>query len=106
MKASNDTKELTLRRAKQIADNLLAEMVKGDLINENDVEPICLDGYTPKDWFTYIQKYFEICEDAVRNTAMSKQEYYDWLTEEVGLTLVELDFLELKGVIKVPELAA
>lgn len=106
MKTSNDTKELTFRRAKQITDNLLVEMVKGDLINEGDAESICLDGYTPKDWFTYIQKYFGICEDAVRNTAMSKQEYYDWLTEEVGLTLAELDFLELKGVIKIPELAA
>ncbi len=106
MKVSNDTKEITLRRAKQITDNLLAEMVKSDLINENDAEPVCLDGYTRSSWYLYIQEYFEICENSVRNTAMSKQEYYDWLTEEVGLTLVELDLLELKGVIKVPEFAA
>ena len=96
--------EFQKSRAKQLLNNLIAEMIKGDLMNEGDVDDVDIDAMSLSDWYKIMTIYFEQCENAVKNTAMSKQEYYDWLTEEVGLRLVEIDLLEGKGVINVPNL--
>ncbi len=95
------SKEFSPKRAKQVTNNLIAEMIKGDLINDGDVD-IDATSMSKELWYEAIKPYFDMCGDAVKNTAMTTQEYYDWLTEEVGLRLIEIDLLELKGVIKIP----
>ena len=97
--------EFSPARAKQITNNLIAEMIKGDLINDGDVD-IEVTNMSREQWYAAIKPYFDMCKDAVANTAMTISEYYDWLTEEVGLRLLEIDLLEVKGIIKVPALKA
>lgn len=98
--------EFQKERANQLLNNLIAEMIKGDLMNEGDTDDIDINDMSLNDWYQIMKMYFEQCELAVKNTTMTRQEYYDWLTEEVGLRLVELDLLETKGVINAPEAMA
>lgn len=98
--------EFSQERAKQITDKLVAEMIKGDLINEGDVDIDAAACDSKETWYEKIKWYFGTCEDAAKSTAMTKQDYYDWLTDKIGLRLVEIDLLETKGVINVPDLDA
>ena len=89
-----------LSRLKEIYNNLTAEMVKGDVICEDDVAPV---PSTQEDFMTILKIYFGDVVEAVKNTGLPKQELYDFLTQEVGLTDIEINFFEAKGFLIIPE---
>lgn len=95
-------KEFTPKRANQITKSLIAEMEKTSLVRENTVN---IDAFsmTLEEWYDAIRPYFEMCNNTLKEAGVAKSDYYDWLSLEVGLRLIEIDLLELKGIIKAPE---
>lgn len=90
----------TIPRLKEIYSNLTAEMVKGDVICEGDVAPV---PSTQKDFMAILRIYLGDVVEAVRNTGLPRQELYNFLTQEVGLTDIEVNFFETKGFLVIPE---
>lgn len=90
----------TFPRLNEIYSNLTAEMVKGDIICEGDVAPM---PSTQKDFMAILRIYLGDVVEAVRNTGLPRQELYDFLTQEVGLTDFEVAFFEAKGFLVIPE---
>lgn len=90
----------TFPRLKEIYSNLTAEMIKGDVICEGDVAPM---PNTHEDFTAILKIYFGDCVEAVKNTGLPRQELYDFLTQEVGLTDIEVNFFESKGFLVIPE---
>ena len=87
-------------RIQIITNNLLNELVKADLISESN--RINVTGTSEQNAYKMIKPYFEIMTENLSNH-ISKESFYDFLTEEIGLDLSEIEHLMNNGIIEEPE---
>ncbi len=101
MDSDYDDHEFTKTRIQQLSACVIAELDKAELIPEG-VKLNC-NKLSKEQWFSSIKEYLDIMYNAFwENPVASTEEWYSYLTAEVGFKPIELDLLEIKGYLKCP----
>ncbi len=93
--------KFTLARSQEVTACILAELIKADIIPEDDT--LDCEGLSRENWYISIKRYLNLMYDAFwRNVESTTKGWYEYLLIEVGLKQIEIDILELKGCLKQP----
>ena len=87
-------------RMQVITNNLFAELKKAELIKDSDT--LDLSSTSEQSAYKMAKPFFNLMTENLSNH-ITEEQFYDFLTEEIGLTLPELDYLEQINVIEKPE---
>ncbi len=87
-------------RMQIITNNLFAELKKAELVR--DTNSLDLSNVSEQNAYKMVKPFFNLMTENLSNH-ITEEQFYDFLTEEVGLSLAELDYLELTGVIEKPD---
>ena len=91
---------ISQNRMQVIVNNLFAELKKAELIKDSDA--LDLSSISEQNTYKMVKPFFDLMTENLSNH-ITEEQFYDFLTEEIGLTLPELDYLEQINVIKKPE---
>ena len=87
-------------RMQTITNNLFAELKKAELVKESDT--LDLTNVSEQNVYKMVKPFFNLMTGNLSNH-ITEEQFYDFLTEEIGISLPELDYLEFAGVIEKPE---
>lgn len=91
---------ISQNRMQVIVNNLFAELKKAELIKDNDT--LDLSSTSEQSAYKMTKPFFDLMTENLSNH-ITEEQFYDFLTEEIGLTLSEFNYLEQINVIEKPE---